>query len=93
MSKHCEELWVAFVHGDKVAVVSHHLYYILVLFTVSLVNSLDCDLGQSKQCRKLVLVVLVVLCFIQTDFGGETVVNCFFVRHFTGLMRINSALT
>ena len=60
MSKPGQELGIALVNRDEMAVFTHQLDDVDILFLVGLVNCLESDLGQAEQLRELISLLLAI---------------------------------
>ena len=60
MSKPGQELGIALVNRDEMAVFTHQLDDVDILFLVGLVDCLESDLGQAEQLRELISLLLAI---------------------------------
>jgi hypothetical protein len=61
MSKPGQELGIALVNRDEMAMLAHQLDDVDILFLVGLINCLESDLGQAEQLRELIFLLLAIL--------------------------------
>ena len=69
MGEHGQELGVALIHCDKVAVIFHQLDDVGVSLDVALVDVLDCNGGHAEQLRELIVDGVHKVIFVELAFG------------------------
>ena len=60
MRKPGQELGIALVNRDEMAMFTHQLDDVDIFFFVGLVNCLESDLGQAEQLRELISLLLAI---------------------------------
>jgi len=60
-----QELRVALMHLDEVAVLAHELYYVDVLLIVGLIDRLQRDCWKTQQLREVITVLFLKMILIK----------------------------